>query len=158
MPKKTPTKVKTYDLKYVQEKVGKFCTELDTTFKACLYSVMKNETHDISESLEILRRKTKAFHGEITSLTECIKNIAAIIQKEAMLEQHTKGLDREKNDLQKEIKDLKRLRELREIENLLNQSDDYDVWCSLPKQAKGEEDNKGIIHLIVIFKYKTCTL
>lgn len=135
--------MKTYDLKYVQEKVGRFCTELDTTFKACLYSVMKNEIHDISESLEILRRKTKAFHGEISfSLTECIKNTAAIIQKEAMLEQHTKRLDRETNDLQKDIKDLIRLRELQEIENLLNQSDDYDVWCSSPKQAKGEEEDK----------------
>ena len=32
-----------------RRKLRNFCTELDTGFKACFYSVMKNETHDISE-------------------------------------------------------------------------------------------------------------
>ena len=141
----TPSKpkIKTYDLENVKEKIEKFCLDLDTEFKACLYSVMKQDTSDACSNSERIRRKTKAFNKQISfSLDICRKDIDVMVQSQITLKQYASLLKKDKDGLKKEIDALKSehkaLQELQDMESLLNDSDDNDdddeFSCSATKK------------------------
>ena len=130
------------DFTNIQSKIDIFCDDLDTEIKACLYSVSVNDTKDVTKCLERLRRRAKAFNGNISfSLDQCVLKSTAVIQKVSSLEQYVKHLRREKDLLQSQVTDLKAQKELQGIEDVLLQSedDDDDLFSCSPKKAKTEE-------------------
>lgn len=144
--KSTPGKLKTHDLKHIQDKVDQFCSDMDIEYKACLYSVTKNDTGDSTKSLERLRRKGKAFQKEMSySIDICLKDTAALVQNNATLSNYVNMLRREKDVLQIEVDNLKKekaLQELKDIDcSLLDDSEDDDEFiCSGTKKLKNEEN------------------
>ena len=130
------------DFTNIQSKIDLFCDDLDTEIKACLYSVSVNDTKDVTKCLERLRRRAKAFRGNISfSLDQCVLKSTAVIQKVSSLEQYANHLRREKDLLQSQVTDLKTQKETQELEDMLLQSedDDDDVFSCSPKKAKTEE-------------------
>ena len=130
------------DFTNIQSKIDIFCDDLDTEIKACLYSVSVNDTKDVTKCLERLRRRAKAFNGNISfSLDQCVLKSTAVIQKVSSLEQYVKHLRKEKDLLQSQVTDLKAQKELQGIEDVLLQSedDDDDLFSCSPKKAKTEE-------------------
>ena len=128
------------DFTNIQSKIDLFCDDLDTEIKACVYSVSVNDTKDVMKCLERLRRRAKAFRGNISlSLDQCVLKSTAVIQKVSSLEQYANHLRRENDLLQRQVTDLKTQKETQEIEDMLLQSendDDDDVFSCLPKKGK----------------------
>ena len=122
---KDEPKLKRNDLNFIKEKITAFCVEMDTEIKACLYSVSVNDTADTKKGLERLRRKGKAFEGQIGfSINQCTQRSTALIQQVKALENSNLHLHREKLDLLGEIKKLKNQRD---VDKLMSQEEQAEI-------------------------------
>ena len=142
------TKVKRSDLTHISDRCNNFLDTLDTEVKASLYSLTINDVTDSKRGLEKIRRKAKAFKGQINMwMEDCLQRNAAAVQHSLKVEQHNKYLMKEKEEMQKEINQLKRTRpsvsfydkkENEDIEKALLCSDSY-FDEETPKKAKTDE-------------------